>query len=151
MLEDIVASFISFSGSEVFHDAAARSVFYDPIAFDKSVQIAYRLQLLPEQQLLKFKHLSVDIKTAHTKLQASEEQLTDAPDEFLDPLLCTLMRDPVLLPTSGTVIDRETITQHLLNDNTDPQTSPNEPRKSPERPPNDPVGQDFYANYYEGT
>ena len=120
MLEDIVASFISFSGSEVFHDAAARSVFYDPIAFDKSVQIAYRLQLLPEQQLLKFKHLSVDIKTAHTKLQASEEQLTDAPDEFLDPLLCTLMRDPVLLPTSGTVIDLETITQHLLNDSTDP-------------------------------
>ena len=28
--------------------------------------------------------------------------------------------DPVLLPTSGNVMDRSTITQHLLNDSTDP-------------------------------
>lgn len=38
--------------------------------------------------------------------------------EFLDPLLSTLMRDPVLLPTSGTIVDRSTISQHLLNDPT---------------------------------
>jgi len=44
----------------------------------------------------------------------------DAPDEFLDPLMCTLMKDPVLLPTSNTIIDRSTITQHLLNDPHDP-------------------------------
>ena len=40
----------------------------------------------------------------------------EAPDEFLDPLLSTLMRDPVRLPTSGNVVDRSTISQHLLND-----------------------------------
>jgi hypothetical protein len=28
------------------------------------------------------------------------------------------MRDPVLLPTSGNIVDRATITQHLLNDET---------------------------------
>jgi ubiquitin conjugation factor E4 B len=120
MLQDIVATFIAFSASKVFHKAAAQSVFYDEEAFGKSVQIAQRLKLLPESELLKFKHLAADIKVAAAVELANEEALGDAPDEFLDPLLCTLMRDPVLLPTSGTVIDRTTITQHLLNDNTDP-------------------------------
>lgn len=30
------------------------------------------------------------------------------------------MKDPVLLPTSGTVMERLTIKKHLLNDKTDP-------------------------------
>ena len=30
------------------------------------------------------------------------------------------MIDPVLLPTSGTVMDRAVITRHLLNSSTDP-------------------------------
>ena len=32
----------------------------------------------------------------------------------------TVMRDPVLLPTSRTIIDRSTIKSHLLSDATDP-------------------------------
>lgn len=44
----------------------------------------------------------------------------DIPDEFLDPLMYTLMEDPVLLPTSNTIIDRSTIIQHLLSDQHDP-------------------------------
>ena len=41
------------------------------------------------------------------------------PDEFLDPLMFTLMTDPVLLP-SGAIMERTVIAQHLLNDSTDP-------------------------------
>jgi ubiquitin conjugation factor E4 B len=51
---------------------------------------------------------------------AEEESLiADAPDEFSCELLCTFMKDPVRLP-SGHVVDRSNITQHLLNDATDP-------------------------------
>ncbi|CAH0564355.1 unnamed protein product [Brassicogethes aeneus] len=49
----------------------------------------------------------------------SEDWLADAPDEFKDPLMDTLMTDPVLLP-SGLVMDRSVIMRHLLNSNTDP-------------------------------
>ncbi|KAI7846737.1 putative ubiquitin conjugation factor E4 [Circinella umbellata] len=35
-----------------------------------------------------------------------EEELGDVPDEFLDPILSSVMEDPVLLPTSGTIVDR---------------------------------------------
>lgn len=51
--------------------------------------------------------------------QQSEDECADAPDEFKDPLMDTLMSDPVVLP-SGTVMDRAIITRHLLNSNTDP-------------------------------
>lgn len=44
--------------------------------------------------------------------------MEDAPLDFMDPLLDTLMRDPVRLPTSKTIVDRATIAQHLLNTDT---------------------------------
>ncbi|KAI7841821.1 hypothetical protein COHA_004350 [Chlorella ohadii] len=46
--------------------------------------------------------------------------LADAPDEFLDPILMTLMQDPVTLPDSRVTIDRPTIERHLLSSQTDP-------------------------------
>lgn len=49
-----------------------------------------------------------------------EEDLGEVPDDFLDPLLATIMRDPVRLPTSRAVVDRSTIKAHLLSDGTDP-------------------------------
>jgi hypothetical protein len=62
-----------------------------------------------------------DLVAAAAQSVASDDALlVGAPDEFLDPLMCTFMKDPVLLPTSDTIIDRSTITQHLLNDPHDP-------------------------------
>ena len=39
---------------------------------------------------------------------------------FSDPLMSELMEDPVLLPTSGKVMDRKHITRHLLSTPNDP-------------------------------
>ena len=49
-----------------------------------------------------------------------EEEWDDIPDEFLDPLLNCIMRDPVLLPSSRQICDRGVILRHLLSENTDP-------------------------------
>lgn len=38
----------------------------------------------------------------------------------MDPIQCTLMRDPVILPSSKITIDRQTISRHLLSDQSDP-------------------------------
>ena len=49
--------------------------------------------------------------------------LTQIPSEFLDPLMATLMEDPVLLPTkSKMIMDRSHIVRHLLSDQRDPST-----------------------------
>ncbi|GAB4822698.1 hypothetical protein N2152v2_009744 [Parachlorella kessleri] len=50
---------------------------------------------------------------------AEEEAFGEIPDEFEDPLLGGIMRDPVKLP-SGNIVDRRTIVQQLLNDPRDP-------------------------------
>jgi len=42
------------------------------------------------------------------------------PVAFLDPVTCELMEDPVRLPTSNTIMDRSSITRHLLSDEIDP-------------------------------
>jgi len=52
--------------------------------------------------------------------EQEEEALADAPAEFLDPIMATLMTNPVKLPTSDNIVDYSTITQHLLNDPHDP-------------------------------
>lgn len=46
--------------------------------------------------------------------QQEEETYADACDEFLDPIMSTLMSDPVLLPSSRVTVDRSTIARHLL-------------------------------------
>ncbi|XP_011502068.1 PREDICTED: ubiquitin conjugation factor E4 B [Ceratosolen solmsi marchali] len=51
--------------------------------------------------------------------RAREEDYNDAPDEFKDPLMGTLMEEPVKLP-SGIVMDKDVIIRHLLNSATDP-------------------------------
>lgn len=46
--------------------------------------------------------------------QQEEETYADACDEFLDPIMSTLMSDPVVLPSSRVTVDRSTIARHLL-------------------------------------
>ncbi|OLY82640.1 E4 ubiquitin-protein ligase UFD2 [Smittium mucronatum] len=52
--------------------------------------------------------------------QVSAEFGDDIPDEFLDPIMYTLMENPVLLPTSSMVVDFKTIKGYLLTDPRDP-------------------------------
>uniref|UniRef100_A0A182PMA9 Ubiquitin conjugation factor E4 B n=1 Tax=Anopheles epiroticus TaxID=199890 RepID=A0A182PMA9_9DIPT len=55
----------------------------------------------------------------YVKNQENADEFAEAPDDFKDPLMDTLMTDPVVLP-SGTIMDRAIITRHLLNSSTDP-------------------------------
>ena len=48
------------------------------------------------------------------------EDARSIPDAFVDPIMQTVMTDPVTLPGSGQVVDRATIRRHLLGDRTDP-------------------------------
>lgn len=52
--------------------------------------------------------------------KASEEATAEAPEHYLDPIMSTLMTDPVILPSSKQTVDRTTIARHLLSDQTDP-------------------------------
>ena len=73
-----------------------------------------------DNDIEQFKALAVkanDILLANMK---RDEDYDDAPDEFKDPIMDELMEDPVLLPTSGKIMDRKHINRHLLSDQMDP-------------------------------
>ncbi|CAN6470133.1 unnamed protein product [Victoria cruziana] len=67
-----------------------------------------------------FVELGNRAKAAASKAMDVEAALGDIPEEFLDPIQYTLMRDPVILPSSRITMDRAIIQRHLLSDNTDP-------------------------------
>uniref|UniRef100_A0A673I901 Ubiquitin conjugation factor E4 B n=1 Tax=Sinocyclocheilus rhinocerous TaxID=307959 RepID=A0A673I901_9TELE len=67
----------------------------------------------------KFKLLLEKVEEIVARNSQSEMDYNDAPDEFKDPLMDTLMTDPVQLP-SGNIMDRAIILRHLLNSPTDP-------------------------------
>ncbi|XP_051961212.1 ubiquitin conjugation factor E4 B isoform X1 [Xyrauchen texanus] len=67
----------------------------------------------------KFKLLAEKVEEIVARNSQSEMDYSDAPDEFKDPLMDTLMSDPVQLP-SGNIMDRAIILRHLLNSPTDP-------------------------------
>ncbi|CAA3017415.1 probable ubiquitin conjugation factor E4 [Olea europaea subsp. europaea] len=64
--------------------------------------------------------LGAKTKVAASEAMDAEAVLGDIPDEFLDPIQYTLMKDPVILPSSKVTLDRSVIYRHLLSDSTDP-------------------------------
>ncbi|XP_013109413.2 ubiquitin conjugation factor E4 B [Stomoxys calcitrans] len=87
--------------------------------FDDAANRIERLSIRSGIEVEKFRSLITKAHDIYVANQQSEDECADAPDEFKDPLMDTLMSDPVVLP-SGTIMDRAIITRHLLNSNTDP-------------------------------
>ncbi|WVZ14039.1 hypothetical protein V8G54_011605 [Vigna mungo] len=67
-----------------------------------------------------FIQLGAKAKVAASEAMDAEATLGEIPEEFLDPIQYTLMKDPVILPSSRTTVDRAVIQRHLLSDSTDP-------------------------------
>ena len=87
----------------------------------RTLKILDSHNLVESDEIKRFQQVALKIEGFRKEAEAEEAVLGDAPDEFHDALLCTLMSDPVRLP-SGNIVDRKTIHRHLLNDKTDPFT-----------------------------
>ncbi|XP_024911117.1 ubiquitin conjugation factor E4 A isoform X2 [Cynoglossus semilaevis] len=92
---------------------------YSPTLFSQTVRVLKKINK-PGDMIVAFALLADKIKSHADRQQQEEETYADAPDEFLDPIMSTLMLDPVLLPSSNVTVDRSTIARHLLSDQTDP-------------------------------
>lgn len=54
-----------------------------------------------------------NVEKAANQKREEDELLTGVPDEFLDPIMSTVMTDPVILPSSRITIDRQTIARYI--------------------------------------
>jgi ubiquitin conjugation factor E4 B len=121
MLRDLCAIFALFATSTQFPIECAKAGC-NPTLLKSAVKTCQRLNLLGTgntEAMAAFASLPALVENALKVVGADEALLADAPDEYLDEILATFMNDPVILP-SGHIVDRSTITQHLLNDAIDP-------------------------------
>lgn len=88
--------------------------------FTRAGEISTRHHLLDDRELAQLVVFADAAEASRAAEEMAEQELGEAPDEFLDPLMFTLMVDPVVLPGLKVVIDRATIKAHLLLDATDP-------------------------------
>ncbi|KAG6331103.1 hypothetical protein ID866_7990 [Astraeus odoratus] len=120
LLSDILQVYLNLSNQEEFTRAVANDGrSYRPELFDKAIDTARRIPLKTEAELDQLYAFAKRVEETKATIE-QEEDLGEVPDEFLDPLMFTLMRDPVTLPSSRVVIDRATIKSHLLSDAKDP-------------------------------
>ncbi|ONH75220.1 E4 ubiquitin-protein ligase UFD2 [Pichia kudriavzevii] len=122
LLLQLCSIFLNLSIEREFVEAVARDLrSFEPDNFIKAINILKKNYKIPneyfEKHLLKFVEDAKNIKTAD---EEEELELGEVPDEFLDPLMFTLMKDPVRLPSSKISMDRSVLKAHLMNDPTDP-------------------------------
>lgn len=87
--------------------------------FDDAVNRLDRSVIKTPNEIARFRVLAERAAVIARDNRARDEDYSDAPEEFRDPLMDTLMEDPVKLP-SGIIMDKAIIIRHLLNSSTDP-------------------------------
>jgi len=120
LLSDVVQVYLNLGDQPEFIRAVAgdgRS--YKKELFEQAAKICSGYSLKSPDEVEQLGLFVAKVEEAKVTLEA-EDDLGEIPDEFLDPLMWTIMRDPVILPASKAVIDRATIKSHLLSDAKDP-------------------------------
>lgn len=64
--------------------------------------------------IMQLHQFALKVEEAAKKLETMETTMGEVPEEFLDPILGTVMSDPVTLPNSQVTLDRTSIVRHLL-------------------------------------
>ena len=120
LLGDILQIILNLARKDAYMVATAKDArSYSKALFDNAMRVAARAGLKTDQQLSVLRTMMAKIEALRAA-EAEEEEAGETPDEYLDPLTAEIMLDPVILPASGTIIDFNTIKQHLLTTPQDP-------------------------------
>jgi ubiquitin conjugation factor E4 B len=121
LLTELIDIYIHLSNRQEFINAVAKDGrSYRKEIFLKAQHILRKNGLKGQNDLTKITKFIDNVEEELKNINLEDEMDQDIPDEFLDPLLYTLMDDPVILPTSHQTVDRSTIKSHLLSDSHDP-------------------------------
>ncbi|KAK0704848.1 ubiquitin elongating factor core-domain-containing protein [Lasiosphaeris hirsuta] len=122
LLPEIVDIYLNLASSPVFIEAVANDGrSYKPATMSATAYILRSKHLKDSHELDAWAVLCKKFEITKAELDREDLDYGDAPPEFEDELMGILMKDPVILPSKH-VLDRGTITQHLLSDPTDPYT-----------------------------
>ncbi|XP_071439360.1 ubiquitin conjugation factor E4 B [Hetaerina americana] len=119
LLSNIFGIYLHLNSDEFANALAKDERSFKVDLIKGAVERLLRAKIKSPSQVRKFLELSSRAEQMVIQNLKKEVDYGDAPDEFRDPLMDTLMEDPVKLP-SGKIMDRAVISRHLLNSCTDP-------------------------------
>ncbi|WBW74100.1 ubiquitin-protein ligase E4 Ufd2 [Schizosaccharomyces osmophilus] len=121
LLSTILDVYLNLCNEDNFVEAVAHDGrSYSKEIFERALGIVRKHNLKSSFDIENISNFVNKVEKFRLEEENEEEDMGEAPDHFLDPLMFTIMKDPVILPRSGMSIDRSTIKAHLLSDNTDP-------------------------------
>ena len=121
LLSDIMSVYINLKDQPNFQLAVARDDrSYKPYNFEHAAKIIAKTALKSPDELKVWRKLAALIEATREADKQAQDDLGEVPEELLDPIMFTLMEDPVILPSSRATVDRSTIRSYLLSDPQDP-------------------------------
>ena len=120
LLEQISDIYLHLDCPKFVHFLASDERSYRKELYEIAIRRMEKSGIKTQMDITHFRDLATRVEQCRVKLNKAEVDYGDIPDEFRDPLMDTLMSDPVRLPTSGNIMDRSIIMRHLLNSSTDP-------------------------------
>lgn len=125
LLRTIAIIFNRLSANELFLNAIVEDdAHFRRISYEKAIKNLYKHQLLIESEVNLFQGKFHVLCKKAEELKDIEMLLGEIPEKFLDPIMQTLMRDPVrLLDKNGKndyIMDRKVIERHLMNNPNNP-------------------------------
>ncbi|MCP9263648.1 Ubiquitin conjugation factor E4 B [Dirofilaria immitis] len=122
LLQQIVNVYLNLSSEKFAECIANDERSYSPDVFSMVLSRLTTNNIVPINEIELLKNLAdMTQRIWKQKAQNEEDFGDDVPDDFRDPVMNTLMTDPVILP-SGHKMDRKHIMRHLLSSQTDPFT-----------------------------
>lgn len=119
VLSQLVDIYLHLDHEEFASALAADERSFRKELFEDAAVRMERARIKTPDEIKRFLALAQHAHEIAVQNMKREVDFNDAPEEFKDPLMDTLMEDPVQLP-SGKVMDRPVIMRHLLNSSTDP-------------------------------
>ncbi|VDK51091.1 unnamed protein product [Anisakis simplex] len=122
LLQQIVHVYLNLASEKFAEYIANDERSYTPAMFSMLLNRLKMNSIVSVNEFERMKNLAdMAEKIWNEKAKNEEDFGDDIPDEFRDPVMNTLMDDPVALP-SGLKMDRKHIRRHLLSSQTDPFT-----------------------------
>jgi len=124
IVKKILALYLNFSQKQEFLlEVVSDEQNFSFELFQKTTKIIVTMGLLETDHFVKWEGLVESLKQKEQEKENEEKlmgEIEDIPQEYLDTLMNTIMKEPVMLPASKVVVDRTTIRKHLLTNSTDP-------------------------------
>jgi len=104
LLGQLVDIYLHLSCDTFAAALAADERSFEKTMFDDAANRIERLNIRSSTEVEEFRALIQQASEIYIKNQQEEQQEEDAPDEFRDPLMDTLMMDPVILPSGQIMV-----------------------------------------------